>query len=60
MGALGWTFEIEYVDGTTETLERSDSRIHDGVLTITPIHGYRPPATHIPLVQIKRWTSKEP
>lgn len=58
MGVLGFTFEIEYTDGTTETLQ-GESRIHDGVLTIREVGGYRPPSVHIPLEQIKRWVSKD-
>lgn len=57
MSALGYTFEITYVDGTTETL-RGSSRVHDGVLTITGTQ-YKAESKHIPLVQIKHWTSRD-
>lgn len=57
MGALGYIVEVEYIDGTTETL-RGDWRVRDGVLIVTPV-GYRKDSTHIPLMQIKRYTSSE-
>lgn len=53
---------IDYIDGTTETVERAnDLEIRDGVLTLWQHAEFSPHADHLgswPLATIKKWTRK--
>lgn len=59
MSALGYKYTIHFNDGITETYERYDSRVQDGVLILRDLGNRYGPSIRIPLTSIKYYEAED-
>jgi hypothetical protein len=59
VSTLGFRYTVEFNDGTVQTYDRYDARVHDGVLTLNDLGNRYGAQINIPLTSIKFYRAED-